>query len=219
MTNSLLNLEHLLHNISVSCVIFGCDKESLKVLLIKTSKEAYSIPENLVNKHEHLQLAVKRVVKNTTALEHLEFKQFRTFGYSPHQDESKKEESFRKSITVGYYTLINVEKVNLTVKNAQWVSISDIPSLLFDHQDIIDSALQHLRNAFLTQQEGFDLLPKKFTLTELQCLYEVILDKRMDKRNFRKLIIEKPFLKPLKSIEKGKAHRPAKLYTFKQVAL
>jgi 8-oxo-dGTP diphosphatase len=229
MTNSIMNPEHLLHNISVSCVVFGCDGESLKVLLLKPAANSKTnltgllqIPEDLVHKHESLPNAVNRIIKSTTSLESLTFKQFCTKGYDLDVLEEQIPGVKRKTISVCYYALMDINKMKTDITashHLQWVDVEQLADLFSDHLQIIQDALSHLRNAFLNQQEGYYLLPKKFTLTALQCLYEVILGKKMDKRNFRKVIIEKPFLKPLKTIEKGKAHRPAKLYTYKQISI
>jgi hypothetical protein len=121
-------------------------------------------------------------------------------------------------ITIAYYSLVKIESREITeakfAKNANWYAVSEITELAFDHREIIDKALEALRNKLRTQPIGFELLPVKFTIGQLQKLYEVIFGTRLDKRNFRKRIASIPYIVSLNEKQKGVAHKPAQLYKF-----
>ena len=121
-------------------------------------------------------------------------------------------------VTVAYYALVNLEghdvHASTDARNAAWFPVSELPELPFDHAAILASAHQRLRGKVRYQPIGFELLPEKFTLRQLQHLYEVILDRQLDKRNFRKKVLGMEIVKETKEIEKDVAHRAARLYRF-----
>jgi 8-oxo-dGTP diphosphatase len=125
----------------------------------------------------------------------------------------------RRVITVGYYSLVKMEdyepKASSFAGKAKWVDVYSIPELAFDHNEIVDRAIDILRHELIADNIGFELLPEKFTLTELQHLHEIILNKKLDKRNFRKNVLKMEHLKPLEEKQKGVLHKPAQLYQYK----
>ncbi|MEY3398497.1 MAG: hypothetical protein RL220_1091 [Bacteroidota bacterium] len=223
-------------DVSVDCVVFGFDGEELKVLLIEQKLPAGSkaspkfkpqaaVPGDLVFDDESLDSAAERVLKELTNLTGIYLKQFQTFGDPGRVRDLKDQEwlrSFRANperrvITVAYYSLVSLEDYKPRAASfagkTQWVDVYKIPKLAFDHNEIIDSALKVLRHELMADHIGFELLPEKFTLSSLQKLYEIILDKKLDKRNFRKNILRTNKVKPLKEKQKGVLHKPAQLFS------
>ncbi len=219
--------------LSVDNVIFGFDEQNqqLKVLLIEQEKidEDYvpfkALPGDLILKNEDLPEAANRVLFELTGLDGIFLKQFQMFG-SPERildpkDRkwlyAKRERPEARVITVGYYSLVRLEDYHPTpssfAQKAEWMDVNEIPGLAFDHNEIITYALNQLRNDTLNYNISFELLPKKFTLGQLQSLYEIILDKELDKRNFRKSIKKMTEIVPLNEKQKGVYHKPAQLYT------
>ncbi len=219
-------------NISVDCVLFGFDGENLKVLLIKQKslgkkgESKFALPGDLVFDNEDLDKAAVRVLEELTSLENISMYQFHTFGNVNRVKEVKDQEWLRtfrvkpeaRVITVGYYSLVNLNEYNPKPASfagkAIWHDAFDIPCLAFDHNNIFSKAFQTLRTEFNTKSRGFELLPKKFTLTQLQTLYEMILDKKLDKRNFRKKFKKEGSLIPLDEKQEGVLHKPAQLYKY-----
>tara|TARA_B110000037_G_scaffold190738_1_gene223838 strand:+ start:12165 stop:12878 length:714 start_codon:yes stop_codon:yes gene_type:complete len=221
-------------NVSVDCVVFGYSNEKLKVLLIKrksienVSTEQFALPGDLVQENESLDEAAEKILYNLTKLQGIYLKQFHTFG-DPHRVKAIKDQewlrAFRKEpearvITVAYFALVKSEdyepQASSFAGESQWTSIGEIPTLAFDHNDILNEAYKHLKDELIDKQIGFELLPEKFTLSELQTLYENILDVKYDKRNFRKSLKGKPHLVELNEKETDVTHRPASLYIFKK---
>lgn len=219
-------------NLSVDCVILGFDNDQkLKILLIKKliseRKEfQYAIPGDLLEENEDLLSGAKRILKNLTSLENLFLKQFRVFG-DPLRTKDKKDQAwlklYRKNpeervVTVGYLSLVKMEdyipQASSFALDAEWVSLKDIPeNLAFDHNEIIKSGLLYLKNQ-LDHKMISNLLPSKFTLSQLQYIYEILLDEKLDKRNFRKNISKIDVIKKTKEKQEGVAHKPAYLYTY-----
>lgn len=200
---------------SVDNVIFGFDSSELKVLLIKRSfdpfKGKWALPGDLVQPDEDLRNAPKRVLKELTGLDNVYLEQVKTFGKVNRHPRGR-------VVTVAYYSLININEVNPVAdsfaQEVKWHPLSSIQDLAFDHFEIMSSCLQRLKSQVKTQPIGFELLPEKFTLSELQDLYEAILNKSLDKRNFRKKIMSLKVLTDNQEYQTGVAHRPAKLYAF-----
>jgi len=223
-----------IQNVSVDCVVFGYSNEKLKVLLIKrkaiqnVSTEQFALPGDLVEENESLDDAAEKILFSLTKIDGIFLKQFHTFGDPNRVSAIKDQEwlrAFRKNpearvVTVAYFALVKSEDYQPVPSSfageTQWTPINEVPMLAFDHNKILDSAYQALKEKLIEKQMGFELLPKKFTLTELQTLYETILNVKYDKRNFRKSHKGKPFLKELNEKVKGVAHRPANLYTYKK---
>lgn len=221
-------------NVSVDCVIFGFNDNQLKVLLIEQDKLTDShvpmaaLPGDHVYRGEDLDDAANRVLKELTGIEGLYLKQFHAFG-NPNRTRGEKDSQWLRQIrkypdahviTIGYYSLVRMEdfnpKASSFAKNTEWIDITEIPQLAFDHNEIFECALEHLRTDTENNHISFELLPKKFTLGQLQQLHELILDKKLDKRNFRKSIKKLEDLIPLDEKQKGVFHKPAQLYTYER---
>lgn len=223
-------------DVSVDCVVFGFDGEGLKVLLIEqrvpesgtlsAEKVQMALPGDLVLEEESLDDSAARVLRELTSLEGIYLKQFHTFG-DPNRVRGLKDRDWlrtfranpdRRVITVAYYSLVKMDEYQPQPSSfagkATWIDVSAIPQLAFDHNDIAESALQVLRDELTSQHIGFELLPEKFTLTQLQQLYEVILDRKLDKRNFRKNIKKLDQIVPLDEKQQGVLHKPAQLFRF-----
>jgi len=200
---------------TVDNVIFGFDEGDLKVLLIKRGEEPYeghwALPGYFVYPNEDLDSAAQRVLKELTGLQNVYLEQVKTFG-AVHRHP------FGRVITVAYFSLVKINRYTLQPASialkAKWHSIADIKSLAFDHAEILKACFERLKWVVRTRPVGFELLPPKFTLTELQHLYEAILETDLDKRNFRKKILSMDLLIDLDELQEGVAHRPAKLYQF-----
>jgi 8-oxo-dGTP diphosphatase len=226
-------------DVSVDCVLFGFDDRKLKVLLIeqrqpgkekKISKLQTAIPGDLLKENESLDDAAKRVMKELTSLKGIYLKQFYTFG-DPMRVKNLKDQDWlrlfrahpeRRVITVGYYSLVKMDeyspKASSFAAKTKWVDVYNIPDLAFDHNEIVDRAIEILRHELIADNIGFELLPEKFTLSELQHLHEIILNKKLDKRNFRKNMLKIEQLTPLEEKQKGVLHKPAQLYHYKKKA-
>ncbi|WP_306644065.1 NUDIX hydrolase [Sanyastnella coralliicola] len=223
-------------DISVDCVVFGFDGEQLKLLLIDQKLPdsgnlnpdllQIALPGDLMNAGESLDACAARVLKELTSLEGIYLKQFYAFGDPNRVSDLKDQEwlrSFRvnperRVITVAYYSLVKMDdyvpQASSFASNAKWIDIQDVPELAFDHNDIVDKAIAVLRQELTTKHIGFELLPEKFTLSQLQTLYETILDKKLDKRNFRKNIKKMDQVIPLDEKQQGVLHKPAQLFRF-----
>ncbi|HMO61956.1 MAG TPA: NUDIX domain-containing protein [Ferruginibacter sp.] len=199
--------------LSVDCVIFGFDESKLKVLLIKSDLKKYtgkwSLLGDLVFPNEDIDEAAYRVLKQRTGLSDVYLEQVHTFGKVSRHPAGR-------VVTVAYCSLINVQhhKLNILDNELHWHDIKSVNSMAFDHQEIFDTCLKQLQKRVQEHPLGFNLLPKKFSLRELQNLYEAILDLKMDRRNFRKKFFSMDFLVDLKEMEQDVPHRPGKLYRF-----
>ncbi len=200
---------------TVDNVIFGFDEGDLKVLLIKRGEEPYlgywALPGYFVYQDEDLDTAAQRVLFELTGLRDVYLEQVHTFGAVNRHD-------FGRVITVAYFSLVKISNYSIEVasiaKKARWHAVSEIKELGFDHNEILQACLNRLKWLVRSRPLGFELLPPKFTLTELQHLYEAILETELDKRNFRKKILSMGLLIDLEETQEGVAHRPARLYMF-----
>ncbi len=222
-------------NVSVDNVIFGWDGEHLNILLIEQKRAPknvhlsprLAIPGDLVLVEEGLDDAANRILKELTKLEGIYLRQFEAFGDPSRVKEEKDQDwlkAFREDpdahvITVAYFSLVRMDLVNPEASsfasNTLWVEMHNIPDLAFDHNRIIDKALRRLRQNVEQKSIGFELLPEKFTLTQIQSLYEAILDKKLDKRNFRKSIKKLDTIIPLNEKQVGVTHKPGQLFEYK----
>jgi 8-oxo-dGTP diphosphatase len=203
--------------ITVDNVIFGFDEADLKVLLIKRGtepyKDAWALPGDFMYPTEDLDSAADRVLKELTGLKDVYLEQVHTFG-SPNRHP------LGRVITVAYFSLVKIDRFKIMpssfAQKTKWHSISKMRELAFDHNNILNACFQALKQRIRIRPIGFELLPPKFTLTELQHLYEAILeqDGLIDKRNFRKKILSMDFIVDLNESQEGVAHRPARLYAF-----
>jgi len=199
--------------VSVDCVIFGFDNDELKVLLIKSDlnefKDRWSLLGDVVHPDEELDQAAYRVLKTRTGLDQVFMEQVQTFG-GVHRHPAG------RVITVAYYSLVNIEQ-NVLKKHGNelhWHTLKNVQDLAFDHKDILQCCYERLKHKVIEQPVGFNLLPKKFSLRELQNLYEAILDVKLDRRNFRKKFLSTDLLIDLNEEEDDVPHRPARLYKF-----
>ena len=200
---------------SVDSVIFAFEDGKLQVLLIKRAEEPFknqwALPGALVEIDENLRDAPMRSLKELTGLENVFLEQVFTFGKVDRHPKGR-------VITVAYYSLINKNNVTPVpssfAQEVEWHAIQDINSLAFDHYEIMTVCLKRLRESVRRRPVGFELLPETFTLSDVQDLYETILDKELDKRNFRKKILSLKILDDIKEYQQNVAHRPAKLYKF-----
>jgi len=201
--------------LTVDCVVFGYDAEDLKVLLIQRDLEPFAgkwaLPGGFVHVEETLEAAARRELAEETGVGDLFLEQLYTFG-------AVERDPRERVVSVAYYALVDLFGHRVTAatdaRNAAWFTVEDTPPLAFDHEEILDTALRRLRGKVRYQPIGFELLPEKFTLTQLQRLYETILGVILDKRNFRKKILGMDLLVELDEVEQDVAHRAARLYRF-----
>lgn len=216
-------------NVSVDCVVFGFDSKTLKVLLIEQKdlgqQFRMALPGDLVLEEESLDEAANRVLEELTQLEGIYLHQFHAFG-DPNRVKNVKDiawlQSYREQpqarvITVAYFALVKMDdfkpEASSFAQRVFWQEIHEMPELAFDHNDIFESALRSLRLQFEVKHLGFELLPEKFTLNQMQTLHEAVLDVELDKRNFRKKVMKESLVTPLNEKQSGVLHKPARLYT------
>lgn len=200
---------------SVDNVIFGFDEDDLKVLLIKRGappfKGKWALPGDLVYPNEDLDTAAGRVLEELTGLKNVYLEQVKAFG-------AVNRHPLGRVITIAYFSLIKISNYAVTpasfAQKAQWHSVSTVNDLAFDHNEILTACFNTLKRRVRTRPVGFELLPPRFTLTELQHLYEAILEINLEKRNFRKKILSMDFIEDSRASQEGVAHRPARLYEF-----
>jgi 8-oxo-dGTP diphosphatase len=207
--------DYFVFGLSVDCVVFGYHEGEIKVLLVQRDTEpfkgSWALIGDLVAPDQNLRDAANNVLEKLTGLKNIYMKQFFTFG-------SIDRHPLGRVVTVGYFSLVNSIDhhpiASSWAKSAEWFTINDLPELAFDHQNILSKGIETLKNEVRHKPTGFELLPNKFTLLELQLLYEALLGYKFDKSNFRKKILEMNILKPLNEVKENVAHRPAKLFKF-----
>jgi 8-oxo-dGTP diphosphatase len=200
--------------VTVDIVVFTVRNGSLQVLLVKRGvppfEGQFAIPGGFLREGEALEEAALRELYEETGVRNVFLEQLYTFGH-PQRDPRG------RVITVAYYALIASDKYSLAAgadaAEAHWHPASDLPRLAFDHRSIFDYALERLRNKLEYTTVGFELLPEKFTLGELQTVYEAILGRQLDKRNFRRKVALLGILKPLREWQRT-GHKPAQLFRF-----
>jgi 8-oxo-dGTP diphosphatase len=213
-TEKISHLDYFNIAISVDCVIFGYDEKELKVLLIKSDLEEfnglYSLLGDLIRTDEDLDAASYRILKERTGMDDVYLEQVHAFG-GIHRHPSG------RVITITYYSLIDIKhhRFQLNHNELHWHSIKEVKKLAFDHKTILDTCLQRLQEQIMEHPVIFNLLPEKFSLRELQELYQAILGLELDRRNFRKRISLKDWLVDLDEMEEDVPHRPGKLYKLK----
>lgn len=199
--------------VTTDCVIFGFDGTKLKVLLIERGIEPYkgrwAFPGGFINMDESCEEGALRELKEETGLSTAYIEQFHTFS-DPHRD------SRERVITVAYYALVRIQDVKGGDDAAQaaWFSLDEVPQLAFDHDRILREALKRLRERIHFEPIGFELLPEKFTMRELQNLYEAILDVHFDRANFSKKMLHFNILNQLDETVWPTPKRKANLYSF-----
>jgi len=208
------HLEYFNFAVSVDCVIFGYDQKELKVLLIKSDLEEFSgldsLLGDLVRPDEHLETASYRILKERTGLDDVYLEQVQAFGGINRHPSGR-------VITIAYYSLIDISHHKLRLDNNElnWHPVNEIRKMAFDHKLILDTCLKRLQQQIMNQPVVFNLLPEKFSLRQLQELYEAILGVELDRRNFRKKISLKDWLQDVGEMEEDVPHRPGKLYKLK----
>jgi 8-oxo-dGTP diphosphatase len=221
-----------LRSISVDCIIFGFHENELKVLLLNAKYAGqWALPGGFVLKDEHMDEAAKRILKQRTGLDDIFLQQFHVFS-APDRSTKKINNKFLKNsgitiedswmferfISVGYWALVDFTKVKPVADafsaGCEWFNIHAVPELILDHNDILQKALENLRAQLNYHPIGYNLLPKKFTMPELQKLYETILDRTLDRRNFQRKIFSTGILKKLEETKKGVAHKAPHYHKF-----
>lgn len=210
------------HEVTVDVVIFTIKDEKLKVLLVKRANEPFkgkwAIPGGFIRLSENLDSAALRILKEKTNVQNIYLEQLYTFG-------DPKRHPNARVITCAYFALIRSDDIVLSnekddqTTEVEWHRVYDLPPLAFDHKEIIEYSLKRTRERLDFCPIAFQLLPPKFTLTELQKSYEMITAKKFDKRNFRKKMLSSSILKELDECTKSASKRPARLYSFDNITL
>lgn len=199
--------------LTVDCVVFGIEDDLLKVLLIERALEPFAgqwaLPGGFVRMMETTDEAARRELVEETGLSNVFLEQLYTFS---RVDRDPRE----RIVSVAHYALVRSSAVQggSDASEARWFDVRGLPPLAFDHQDIVEVALERLRSKVRYQPIGFELLPGKFTLGQLQRLYESILGRELDKRNFRRAFLRMNILEELDELEDGVSHRPSRYYRF-----
>jgi len=202
--------------LTVDCVVFGIDEEDLKVLLVRRAQDphadAWALPGGFVNVDEPLEEAARRELREETGIACPYLEQLYTFGAV---DRDPRE----RVVSVAYYALVNLRdhrvQAATDAREAAWVSVAGTRGCLaFDHDAILATALERLKGKVRYQPIGFELLPPKFTLRQLQRLYETVLARPLDKRNFRRKVLNMGLLEACGEVQKDVSHRAARLYRF-----
>jgi 8-oxo-dGTP diphosphatase len=207
--------EHPRPALTVDCVVFGLDEQELKVMLIQRAlapfEGKWALPGGFVRLDETVAEAARRELEEETGLRDVFLEQLYTFSAV---DRDPRE----RVVSVAHYALVNLRDHSVHAATdasaAAWFGVHDVPTLAFDHAEILQTALERLRGKLRYQPIGFELLPKKFTLSQLQRLYELVLERELDKRNFRKRVLAMDLLVELDEVEQDVAHRAARLYRF-----
>ncbi|QNF33743.1 NUDIX hydrolase [Adhaeribacter swui] len=225
--------EYLTH-LSIDSVIFGYHEQQLKILLLKwKGYDGWGLPGGFIKKREPLSDAAYRILKERTNLSNLFLQQFYVFGDSPYRVKERSPHEFRdkfnlqveddnwlfkRTLAIGYFALVDYSKVivqtDFFTESYRWWEVDAIPPLLFDHNDAVDKALLTLRLQIYHQPIGYNLLPEKFTLPEIHSLYETILSKELDQRNFAKKLVTLGLIQKLDERRSIGAHRSPYLYQF-----
>ncbi|GAA6139491.1 NUDIX domain-containing protein [Arenicella sp. 4NH20-0111] len=204
-----------MHNNTVDNLIFGCEEDTLEIFLVKhgqgQSRGKWGLPGDWLLEGESLENAAARTLKERTGITDVYLEQLHTFSdVDRYPDE--------RVITTAFFALIRPESyktiVGETEMEVKWFPINKLPKLIFDHKEIVEKGLEKLKHKVRHEPIGFSLLPKKFTLLQLQNLYEAILETRVDKPNFRRKMKKMQLLVPLEEKQVGVAHRAANLYRF-----
>jgi ADP-ribose pyrophosphatase YjhB (NUDIX family) len=230
--------QHYLPHMSIDSVIFGYHDQQLKILLLNwKGLDGWGLPGGFIRRREPLSEAAHRIVQERTGLGDLFLQQFHVFGDSPYrlQERSVSEFTekyglvvednnwlFERTLSIGYFALVDYSKVTVRTdfftQDYQWWDVNNIPPLLFDQNEVVDKALATLRLQIYHQPIGYSLLPEKFTLPEIHTLYETILGKALDQRNFSKKLVALGLIKKLDEQRAIGPHRSPYLYQFEKEA-
>jgi 8-oxo-dGTP diphosphatase len=230
----LLNGTEIFHpGLSIDCAIFGFHENQLKVLLLQIKNtDFWALPGGFIYKDENLDDAANRLLSDRTGLDKIFLRQFYVFGntarhdaaFNRHRMQNPAEQNnqdhwfLQRFITVGYYALVDfsraIPRADYISEACVWWDLQDIPPLMLDHRPILNQALETLRLQLNYQPIGLNLLPEKFTMPELQKLYETILGKKLDRRNFSRKMLGYGILNKLEERKDGMRHKSAFLYRF-----
>lgn len=204
--------------VGIDCIIFGFNEGELHLLLLKRNFEPamgnWSLMGGFVQENESVDDAAKRVLAELTGLDDVYMEQVGSFG-AIDRDPGE------RVISVAYYALVNINEYDKDLvqqHNAFWVNINELPPLIFDHPTMVEKARTLMQQKASTEPIGFNLLPRLFTLSQLQSLYEAIYGESIDKRNFRKRIAEMDYIEKTDKIDKTGSKRGAALYQFNEKA-
>jgi ADP-ribose pyrophosphatase YjhB (NUDIX family) len=244
--NSLKEVKNFVHNgqkeylphISIDSVIFGYNNQQLKILLLKwKGLDGWGLPGGFIKRQEPLSEAANRILQEKTSLSNLFLQQFGVFGDSPYRVKGRNPKDYRekfglevdednwlleRTLSIGYFALVDYSKVNVRTdfftEDYHWCDVNEVPELLFDQNEVVEKALLTLRLQIYHQPIGFNLLPEKFTLPEIHTLYETILGKELDQRNFCKKLLTLGLIKKLEERRNIGPHRAPYLYQFEKQA-
>ncbi|MEJ7645464.1 MAG: NUDIX domain-containing protein [Chryseolinea sp.] len=210
-----MNPEAVIDALSIDCLIFGFKKRELDILLVQhgegISKGKWALPGGWIKYSESIDESANRILNDLTGVSNIYLEQLKAFG-------DVQRYPTKRVVTIAYYALVKPEnyipRAGFTASDAQWFKVSDVPPLPYDHHQIVVAGLQYLKHKVRHEPVGFNLIPKKFTLLQLQELYEAILGKKLDKPNFRRKIMKMNFLEPCKEKQTEVSHRAANLYRF-----
>jgi 8-oxo-dGTP diphosphatase len=213
--NDLNPAESVIKALSIDNLVFGLDEDDLKILLVKQTdplhQGKWALPGGWIRYDENLRDAAYRLLEELTGVRDLYLEQLKTFG---RVDRFPNE----RVVTITYYALVSADKFSLvagqSAADVSWQSVNKLPDTVYDHAEIIEHGLKVLRHQVCHQPIGFNLLPEKFTLLQLQALYEAILNTTLDKPNFRRKIMKMNLLSPCNEKQQGVPHRAASLYRF-----
>ena len=228
--------ENYLPSLSIDCVIFGFHENELKVLLLKLKKaDVWALPGGFVEKSQDIDMSAASVLKLRVGMDDIYLRQFHLFGKAnriAHDHASKMIKQGimpeanrswfeRRFVSIGYYALVEYSKVkkptpDMTYETCEWRHFNDLPSMMIDHHSIIAKAHESLKKELLLYPVGINLLSKEFTMPELQALYETILDKKLDRRNFRRRMLGYDLLVNTGKRRTGGPHKAPILYRFDQ---
>ncbi|PAU95870.1 DNA mismatch repair protein MutT [Aliifodinibius salipaludis] len=202
--------------VALDCIIFGFDRNGLKLLLIKRDfepeKGSWSLMGGFLNRDESLEDAADRILHKLTGLENVYLEQLYGFG-------EVDRDPVERTVSIAYYALINIhehDKELMDKYSARWFPIDDLPDLIFDHNEMVEAAKSRLRYRASHEPVGFELLPEKFTMPELQILYEGIYETELDKRNFRRRILSMNILTKTDEKQKKYSKKGAYFYRFNE---
>ncbi|WP_295674477.1 NUDIX domain-containing protein [uncultured Mucilaginibacter sp.] len=221
--------ENYLPHISIDCVVFGFHEGIMKVLVLKVQNEdEWYLPGGFMLKNEPIEMAANRILKERTTLDKIFLQQFNVFGdperskehFDMYKDMLPAKENWfsNRFLTIGYYALVDFFETNPNpdqfAESCEWRGLDDLPDFKLDHALILKTALDTLRLQLNYQPIGYNLMPKEFTMPELQKLYEAILDKKLDRRNFQRRMLGFGILTRSDEPRKGGAHKAPYLYSF-----
>jgi 8-oxo-dGTP diphosphatase len=207
--------DEVIDSLSIDCLVFGFKNGSLELLLVQhgegISKGRWALPGGWIQYAESIDDSANRILQDLTGVSNIFLEQVKAFGHVSRYPT-------KRVITIAYYALVKPESYTLhagsTAADAQWFKVSEVPALPYDHEQIVKESLAFLKEKAQREPIGFNLIPKKFTLLQLQALYEAILGQKLDKPNFRRKILKMNFLELCKEKQTDVSHRAASLYRF-----